>query len=329
MPRQSKPEWLRQCVLAGKPFSFKSKTPWKHNLLNLTVLSLVLALIGVTIAAGAFLTPLAYIPLASFVFGFAFFCLYILVIHEASHGMFILGGTRKQRTLWNRIFGWPVSLLFFTHYYKLWEVGHLEHHVRPIEETDPQSLNRITGPRLFAGMLALILIPGYAFIQRVFVRAKLQKEGSSWWVPPTSLAIWAVLWGTTGVFIGWWVALSLLMGLQIMSALNELKGALEHGGDIAFHPQPLMRSRTSLFPLRRLIMPLNISMHFEHHLNHTVPWYDLVNYHKAIYPLVPEELRENIFNHDILEQVLGHIGAPGGEVMEGYADEGDSLPAAA
>ncbi|MEC9398025.1 MAG: fatty acid desaturase, partial [Myxococcota bacterium] len=128
---------------------------------------------------------------------------------------------------------------------------------------------------------------------------------------------------------------SILMAMQILSALNEIKGALEHGGEVAFHPEPLLRSRTSLFPGRNLIMPLNISMHFEHHLNHTVPWYDLMNYHRAIYPLVPEELRSNIFNHDILTQLRGELEAPMTEEMrEAYHDlsaGGDDglMPAAA
>lgn len=316
MSRPPKPQWLRQCVLAGKSYSYRTKTPWKHNLINLTVFSLVLGLIGLTFAAGAWIRPLYYVPAAIPVLGFAFFCLYVLVIHEASHGMFLLAKQSKTRQRLNRAFGWPVSIFFFTHYGKLWEVGHLEHHVRPIEETDPQSLNRITGPRLFLEMALLMLVPGYVFIQRVFVRAKLQKEGSSWWVPPASLTVFGLIGAGLWVAIGWWVPLAMLMGLQMLSALNELKGALEHGGEIAFHPEPLMRSRTSLFFLRPFIMPLNISMHFEHHLNHTVPWYELVNYHKAIKPLVPAEIRDNIFNRDLLDQVLGKLPAPITEEMK-------------
>lgn len=310
MSRPAKPEWLLKCVLAGKDFSYKKKTAWKHNLINLTVFSLSLALVAATFTAGLYISPLPYVVLAAPVLGFAFFCLYVLVIHEASHGMFLLTKNNKTRLYLNRAFGWPVSLFFFTHYGKLWEVGHLEHHVRPIEEEDPQSLNRITGPRLFVGMAALMFIPGYVFIQRVFVRAKLQQKGSSWWVPPASLVLFGAISAGLWTAIGWWAPLAMLMGLQMLGALNELKGALEHGGEIAFHPEPLMRSRTSLFLLRPLIMPLNISMHFEHHLNHTVPWYELMNYHKAIKPLVPAELQENIFNRDLLDQVLGKLPAP-------------------
>ena len=331
MARQGKPEWLRQCVLAGKSFSYKTKTPWKHNLINLSVFFGVWALIGATAAAGAFITnPLLYVPVATCVFGYAFFCLYILVIHEASHGMLILAGTRKQRLFWNRLFAWPISLLFITHYKKLWEVGHLEHHVRPIEEDDPQSLNRITGPRLFTGIMALLLIPGYVLIQRVFVRAKLQQKGSSWWVPVVGVLMFGGMLALAGVFISPWVSLALLMGVQLLSALNELKGALEHGGAIAFHPEPLMRSRTSFFPGRHLIMPLNISLHFEHHLNHTVPWYELMNYHHAILPLVPEELRDNIFNTSLMPQLRGELPAPMTESMrEAFAARDEVMPAAA
>lgn len=335
MARSKKPEWLRQCVLAGKEFSFKSKTPWKHNLINLSVFTTLWAIVGGVLAAGTVVEPLYYIPWAAPVMGFAFFCLYILVIHEASHGMFVLAEGRQRRIFLNRLFAWPVSLFFFTHYGKLWEVGHLEHHVRPIEEDDPQSLNRVTGPKLFLGLFALLFIPGYVFIQRVFVRSKLQQKGSSWWIPPAGLVILGSFMFAAYMTVGWWASLTILMAMQFLSALNEIKGALEHGGEIAFHPEPLLRSRTSLFPGRNLIMPLNISMHFEHHLNHTVPWYDLMNYHRAIYPLVPEELRSNIFNHDILTQLRGELDAPMTEEMrEAYHDltaGGDDglMPAAA
>ena len=193
MSRPPKPEWLRQCVLAGKSFSYRKKTAWKHNLINLTVFTLTLALITGVFMAGKVIPPLYFMLIAPPVLGFAFFCLYVLVIHEASHGMFLLTKNNKTKKFLNRMFGWPVSLFFFTHYGKLWEVGHLEHHVRPIEETDPQSLNRITGPRLFIEMALLMCVPGYVFIQRVFVRSKLQQKGSSWWIPPVSLTIFIAI----------------------------------------------------------------------------------------------------------------------------------------
>ncbi len=310
MARRSKPEWLRECVLAGKQFNYKTKNHLKHNALNLSVFAAVLAVIVATCAMGTVLTGLPYVLAAMPILSIAFFCLYVLVIHEASHGMFVLAEGRQRRLMLNRIFAWPVSLFFFTHYGKLWEVGHLEHHVRPIEENDPQQLNRITGPRLFLEVGLLLLIPGYAFFQRVFLRSKLQKEGSSWWVPPVSATIFAGFCALAWVTVGWWVSLGILMGLQGLSALNEIKGALEHGGAIAHHPEPLMRSRTSLFVGRHILMPLNISMHFEHHLNHTVPWYELMNYHRAIKPLVPEVLRDNLFNRDILAQLLGGLDSP-------------------
>lgn len=330
MAKAARPEWLRQACLEGKNFSFKTKTAWKHNLINLTVFALALDIIGLCIWAGFYFTGLAYLALAVPVMGFAFFCLYVLVIHEASHGMFILAKKRKTKIFWNRLFAWPISIFFFTHYRKLWEIGHLEHHVRPIEENDPQSLNRVTGFGLFAGVAALLLIPGYVFIQRVFVRAKLQQKGSSWWTPIAGLVTLGAVSALTGLLVSWWVPLAILMALQLLGALNEIKGALEHGGDIAFHPEPLLRSRTSLFLLRPFIMPLNISMHFEHHLNHTVPWYELVNYHKAIKPMVPEEIRDNLFNTHLLPQMLGKLPMPLTSEMKAAMDASDVMvPAAA
>jgi NAD(P)-dependent dehydrogenase (short-subunit alcohol dehydrogenase family) len=67
-------------------------------------------------------------------------------------------------------------------------------------------------------------------------------------------------------------------------------------------------SRTSLFPLRWLIMPLNISLHFEHHLDYCVPWYRLSGYHRAARELVPAPLRPEVFNVRVWEQLMGRVG---------------------
>jgi fatty acid desaturase len=86
----------------------------------------------------------------------------------------------------------------------------------------------------------------------------------------------------------------------VLSALNQLKGALEHGGTIGHDPNPLLRSRSTLLPLRWLLMPFNISLHFEHHLNATVPWYSLPMYHRTVRALVPETERTRYFSRSAL-----------------------------
>ena len=45
-------------------------------------------------------------------------------------------------------------------------------------------------------------------------------------------------------------------------------------------------------------MPLNISLHFEHHLHAGVPWYQLGAYHRALQERLPEDVRSHVFNQN-------------------------------
>jgi fatty acid desaturase len=111
------------------------------------------------------------------------------------------------------------------------------------------------------------------------------------------------------VLQGWRLAFALAYGLQVLAALNQLKGSLEHGGEIAFDPDRLLRSRSSMVPLQRLLPMFYVTIyHFEHHLNYAVPWYDLPRYHRDVHALVPPDLRGEIFNADLLAQLAGHKG---------------------
>ena len=76
---------------------------------------------------------------------------------------------------------------------------------------------------------------------------------------------------------------------------------MEHGGAIASHPSIHLRSRTSHFPLRRLLMPFNISLHFEHHLNSGIPWYELPRYERALAGVVPAEIQREVYHRRQLE----------------------------
>lgn len=52
-------------------------------------------------------------------------------------------------------------------------------------------------------------------------------------------------------------------------------------------------------------MPLNISLHFEHHLNYCVPWYDLMKYHQQLQVIVPDEFYTDVFkfNGEVWQQI--------------------------
>lgn len=295
--------WITAGIVLGNQFHYRKKTPWKHNLLNLSVLLLLLVGAGLLVSLSAWLSPWVYVPLASLGLGVIFFCLIILVVHEASHQMFIITQERQQAQRWNRWAGWAVALPFAIHYGKHWEEGHQLHHLHPVEPVDPQTRNLFTGPEFVRIFLLSLLVPGYVFLwnpNRQYQEAR--------WVTPVNLLFWAGVVALTLLVLPWWSALAYLGGIQTLGALNQLKGSLEHGGEVALHPNRNLRSRTSFFPFRWLIMPLNISLHFEHHLNYCVPWYELMNYHRALRPLVPARLQELIFNQHMVAQVLGQLG---------------------
>ncbi|NET35308.1 MAG: hypothetical protein F6K19_25315, partial [Cyanothece sp. SIO1E1] len=94
----------------------------------------------------------------------------------------------------------------------------------------------------------------------------------------------------TTLYLSWAVAIASLLGLQILVGLNTLKITMEHGGKLGQQENPFCRSCSSFFPLRGVLMPFNISLHFEHHLNDCVPWYHLMKYHQALKPSIPPEV---------------------------------------
>ncbi|MFM7204344.1 MAG: fatty acid desaturase [Myxococcota bacterium] len=303
--------WLTEGIVLGNQFHYRKKIPWKHNLLNLSMLTLMLMSVLALVNTSRWLHPAVYVPLVSLGLGVVFFGLIILVVHEASHQMFIITQERQAAARWNRVAGWMVALPFAIHYGKHWEEGHQLHHLHPVEPLDPQTRNLFTGREFVRIFLLSLLIPGYVFLwnpNRQYREAR--------WITPVNLLLWTAIVALTVQFLPWWSTLAYLGGIQTLGALNQLKGSLEHGGEVALHPNRNLRSRTSFFPLRWLIMPLNISLHFEHHLNYCVPWYELMNYHQALRPRVPIRLQSLIFNEHVLDQVLGKLGGVQGEEAE-------------
>lgn len=305
MAEERRIPWVREAIRRGAKYHYRQKNPLIHNAINLGLAATLIGLFVATFALGQVVPFWLYIPVAGFGFGLLLFSLFILVVHEASHNMFVISSDKKRAKRFNRIFGWAVSFLLAVDYHEHWEKGHLEHHVRPIEEKDPQKYNRTTGPTLFETVLKLMLIPGYAYVHR-FMNSDVERTSHTGTMPKVVFfAIWITLFVLGGWVIGWVVPVALVFGLQNLTALNQIKGALEHGGEIAFEENPYLRSRSSFFPFRRLLMPMNITMHFEHHLNFTIPWYELPNYHAEIRELVPEPLHVEFFNTDIMAQLRG------------------------
>lgn len=302
--------WIREAVVAGKKYSIKRKSPLLHNLLNLTLASTLLLIMCLVALASQRVSSWHYLLWAPWVFGWAYFTLFILVVHEASHGMFVTLQNSRWAAGLNRVAGTVVAVFFATDYKKHWEVGHLAHHVRPLEPTDPQRHNALVGRALLLRVVACLFVPGFLFFERTLLRTR-QSGGASSSSRGTLVAFaacWSVLLFFVTTFVSAEAALAMFLGIHVIVALNHIKGSLEHGGELRNNQNPFLRSRTTFFAGRWLLMPLNITLHFEHHLNYRVPWYSLPGYHRELMSIVPSEYSRAIWNHHPLSQLAGRLG---------------------
>lgn len=305
----SSDDWLRDAARAGARYHYRHKVPWRHNAIGISVLAAVAIAIAGLLELARVVDTWAYVPIAGVAFGFLYYTLLGIPVHEASHGMMFLSRDAARRKRWNTAIGWACALPFGIHYRRHWAEGHVTHHIHPLEDDDPQAFNRVTGPALARVLTLLLLVPGAALIHRFTVKRHTGYGGSSTGVFAAFVALWAVALPAAGAVYGWKAALALAYGLQVLAALNQVKGSLEHGGEIALDPDRLLRSRSSLFPLRRLLPMFYVTIyHFEHHLNYAVPWYDLPRYHRDVGRLMPAALKPDIFNEDLLAQLAGHKG---------------------
>lgn len=303
-------DWLTAAARAGQRYHYRHKTPWRHNLIGVAALGLAALGVAGLIALVAAVDHWAIVPVAGVGFGLCYYTVLGIPVHEASHGMMFLARDSARRRRWNTAIGWACALPFGIHYQRHWAEGHVTHHIHPLEDDDPQAFNRLTGRPLAEVLALLLLVPGAALVHRFTVKRLTGYGGSSRGVLAAFAAFWAaVLAASTAVF-GVKVALALGYGLQVLAALNQVKGALEHGGAIASDPDRLLRSRSSIVALRALLPMFYVTIyHFEHHLNYAVPWYDLPRYHRDIRHLVPAALQPSIFNAELLAQLAGHKGA--------------------
>lgn len=304
---ESQPQWIQQGIKLGNTYHYRQKKTVVHNSLNLAMLILILAFVVSLLYLGNVLPFWLYIPLGAVGFGLVYFMLFILVVHEASHNMFILLKNLKQARAWNRCFGWLVCIPFGVEYIKHWEVGHQIHHVYPVEPQDPQNCPETvrTGNKLFQYLAKVLFIPGYAIL-RIDSSCPAEKEyDSNWWLTIGSVVVWLVSMSLETILLDWQVAIASFLGIQVLVTLNTIKITIEHGGTVGRRNNYWLRSCSSFFPFRRILMPFNISLHFEHHLNYCVPWYDLEEYHRQMKAIVPGELEADIFkfNNEIWQQI--------------------------
>lgn len=302
--------WVYDAVAAGQPYHHRTRNPWVHNAINLGATAALLTSVGLILSASRAVHPALYIPAAALLFGLLYFALFILIIHEASHSMYLLSADKKRAKLLNRLCGTALAPLFAVDYRKHWEIGHLEHHVRPLEPTDPQRFSLPVGPELRRRLLLTLFVPGYLFYERTIGRTKVS-AGKSSSSRPTIIAfimMWATLLTVAGLTFGYPAAIALFWGVEVVASFNLVKGGLEHGGPIGHEEDPLFRSRTTLFFGRHLLMPFNITLHFEHHLNFSVPWYALPRYHRALAAIVPAPVLADVVNFHPTAQLSGRLG---------------------
>ena len=93
---ESVPNWVCSLHALGNEFTGKQENHWLHNGRNLTVCALILGELVSLGWLGEVLKGLAYVPLAALGFGWGYFALMILVVHEASHGIFLRIGHQSQ-----------------------------------------------------------------------------------------------------------------------------------------------------------------------------------------------------------------------------------------
>ena len=300
----ARPDWLKQAVAAGREFHALKQDPTRHNLRNLATMGLLLSLIG-GVVAGAPLVPWPVVVVAgTFLVGCLYFALFILVVHEASHDMFLLHPDRQKQKRWNRFFGRLFAAPFFTNYDQHWEVGHTTHHVRPCTDEDPQEDDPETGRALLRTVLILGLVPGSV----LFMNPSNQYGPNPWLMVRgvVTLVLGSVL---VGVLWSASAGLAVFGGLQVLLLLTRLKRTQEHGSGLAQEPDFVLRSRTYLYALAPLTSPLNINYHFEHHANFNVPWYLLPAYHRRLLEVVPAALQPYIFHRRYLDQAAGRFAA--------------------
>lgn len=299
MAASTRAAWLKEAAAAGNAFHWRTRAPWRHNLINLgSLLLVVLGFVATGALAGA-LPWWAGIPLGAILFGPLLFSLFILVIHECSHAMFLLARDAERVRALNHLLGDLAAALVFTNYRLHWEKGHTAHHLHPTEpEIDPQNPDPLDGPRLERKLAFLAVVPGYAFMAN--------PSGKYAFAPLrffAALGFWALVALALGAAFGWPAAVALLLGWNVVAALNLLKIAQEHGSALRHEPDPWLRSRTYFYPLWPVFSPFNINYHFEHHLNFSVPWYLLPAYHRKIMGLVPEEIRPYLLTRGAAEYV--------------------------
>ena len=309
--------WLKEVLKAGRPFHFRRQNPLKHNLINIGASSVLWSLIVGTILLTQhiewYLVPFLGIFLGSFFFGH-----FVLIIHECSHGMFLVHKNPDRHSSLNHRIGKIASIPFFTAYDRHWKEGHQIHHTDPCSSHDPQNPDPLDGKRLYDQLLRLCFIPFWFLMlnpSRKYDQSAIRLT--------KGILFWSVL--LTVLQASLKTALLLYVSFVVLSALNLLKIAQEHGSGLAKEEFAILRSRTYFYPFQFLFSPFNINYHFEHHANALIPWYLLPAYHKIATSIVPKELQSYYFHKTYLLQLSGKKECPPISLLQAHSSKQNTV----
>lgn len=291
-------QWMKESIRAGKEFHIRNQSPLKNNVINIIASILLWGTGGLMLLLPS-ATPGYLWPLWATILGSCFFGHFILIIHECSHNMFLHFSDAKQAKKWNGLIGRIAGVPVFTDYVRHWEEGHVVHHLRPCEADDPQNLDPLYGKRLLKKIAIVWFIPFGFLTANPSSKYPNQLRRIILGVSTLIPIVYAVyLYHPPTLIV-------LYVSFLVLPTLNLCKIAQEHGANLQFEPDPLLRSRSYFYPLQWLFSPFNINYHYEHHANFNVPWYRLPKYHKILRTVLPEDVQPYYFHHEYVAQLMG------------------------
>lgn len=274
---------LPRALEISRHFHFEKATPWLHNLTNLFFFSALFFSYLLTLASTFQMASTGAAIIAGVFLGWLTFALVTVVVHEASHRMFLVGPLSSMNSFFGSLICSPLGVNFKQE----WQVGHMVHHNFPLTKEDPQNCHAPTGARLRNLILKCLFVPFYVFykVGRAQSTAGIfncPDTGKSKNVTLVSVTFWTVIIFLSLKARTFYPILAMYTSYVVATTMNLVKVALEHGGDLRQQSHPLLRSKSTVFPFVFLIFPFNITVHFEHHLNRHVPWYNLRKLRSAL-----------------------------------------------
>lgn len=286
--------WDSEFTLArqlARPYLIGAQRAWRHNMVNLGLTVLLIIFMVSVIIGTQELSWILALTLSPLLLGWAFFVAYILIVHEASHQMYLLPGHSRVLRFLNHSLPRFLSALSFQSFEEAWVQGHAQHHQSPADQADPQNCPSfcMQGKTLLLSILSVLFVPG----QGLKKQASCTQKGSQHLL---GFSAWALIivpllyWHNSKAIV------ALILSIHVAMIFNLVKVSLEHAGRALEQNNLWLKSLSSDFPMRSLVMPLNISLHFEHHLISRIPWYNLGAYHRELRGKLSQELQQDIYN---------------------------------